>query len=109
MAQILKLNVRFSYISPQSRLKFVALDPETIKKLENIGITDETFTVSLPPPAAIVPHDIYMAVGLACTIYVKPIKYSFKSPAKHNRGERVTGYRLILDQLTRADQGSINS
>lgn len=43
--------------------------------------------------------DIVNMTGRQVKVRVVPQKYSFVSQAKHNKGERVTGYKLALDAI----------
>jgi hypothetical protein len=43
--------------------------------------------------------DIKRMVGRQVSILVRPLRYSFTSRAEHNRGERIFGWKLILETI----------
>jgi hypothetical protein len=43
--------------------------------------------------------DIKQMVGRQVSILVRPLRYSFTSRAEHNRGERISGWKLILETI----------
>lgn len=111
------LTARFSYIDKYSVLIFNDPDPATRAKLARIGVLREDdpsagrdnesseFSVKIGPPNARPPDDsVRDYVGLDCNIHVRATKYSFISRANHNAGERMTGYRLTLLAIERAER-----
>lgn len=93
---MLKLYGHFSYVDKYNKMKFLYIDDETREKLQRAGYNkDKEFTVSTPH----ITPDIIAKVGLKCIIYVKVKSYNFTSSAQHNKGEKITGVSLILDDI----------
>jgi hypothetical protein len=107
---ILKLQGHFSYIDEYSKLKFTYLDEDTQPKLARhcgdgmLPFTDELFTVNMPPTIRGIPEDIVGKIGLDCNIYVTITKYKFISKLKWNKGQEVTGSKLILAEIQAMDK-----
>lgn len=101
---ILKLFGRFSYIDKYNRLIFVYDDETTYNKLKNhcknkvIARCGE-YIVHLPKGYTGSTDDIKSMVGLDCVVNVKIINYNFISKAEKNTGERITGCKLVLENL----------
>jgi hypothetical protein len=106
----IRLHVHFSYISRHNKLQFIASDDESTRKLRNLGIIADhdgtarplaldEFSVALPRTSSPDDPDIQSKIGLPCVIHVNPRSYSFISTAKHNRGSRVQGTRLVLENI----------
>ncbi len=56
---------------------------------------DKTFRVF----CRCVTYDISAMIARQVKIRVMPQKYSFVSQAKHNRGDKISGYKLALDTI----------
>lgn len=103
-----RLDGHFSYIDKFNHLKFTftADREETYRKLQQMTSADATykpfgrdeFTVSMPKSLQI-GDDIRALIGLDCVIYVRPIRYNFTSRLPKNKGEKVSGVSLILDDI----------
>ena len=97
---ILKLHGHLSYIDKYSKLKCTYIEEgDAHGKLSkhitegNLPYNDTEFTVMIPVPA---PEDIVAKIGLDCILYVKLTYYNFTSRLEKNRGEKVTGTKLVL-------------
>lgn len=61
---------------------------------EHVPYTDREFRVGFG--SGQVPDDILRLVSRSVICWVKPAPYSFVSRAKHNKGERISGVRLLF-------------
>lgn len=98
---ILKLHGHLSYIDKYSKLKCTYIEEgDAHGKLSkhitdgNLPYNDTEFTVTIP--AKTIPEDIVAKIGLDCILYVKLTTYNFNSRLEKNRGEKVTGTKLVL-------------
>jgi hypothetical protein len=107
---ILKLRGIFSYIDGK-KLHFTFID-----EAED-GIIDDSkeklkraFSAPLHVPysasefivgfSSQIPPDILALVGRQVNVYVKGINYSFTSPLAKNKGQKIQGVRLTLENIT---------
>lgn len=105
--QSLKLEGRLSFIDKYKKLHFVwTVDqPKYVAKLNKKcpdGVkpwTKRGFIVSPPPNIKTIPDDIKSRIGLDCIVYVSISQYDFVSNLEKNKGERISGSRLILSNI----------
>ena len=103
---MLKLKGHFSYIDKYNKLKFIWTEDDSKDKLVRQCVDgikpfdDEGFTVVLSKSLKTVPSDISAKVGLKCTIFVRLNKYNFISKLGKNKGEKIVGCQLILNDIS---------
>lgn len=105
---ILKLKGIFSYIESSNKthkLHFVFLDDDkSLDKLQSLinncslPYTNDQFTVSLNFNP--IPSDIASLVGKRVDVWVTLVNYSFVSKANHNKGQKISGVRLLLENIS---------
>jgi hypothetical protein len=116
---IYRLEGHLSYIDKYNHLKFAPAEGaegiETQRKLTQMMITlgveesarrpfnREGFTVSMPKSLHIT-DDLRALIGFECVIHVRPSRYSFTSKLARNKGEKVSGVSLVLDDIHKSDR-----
>ncbi len=102
------------HLSPMiyEKLPIVPADDPTREKLKflyaSVGGIPRQLYVQLPRKTLPenVPTAITSRYGKKCILYVKTTKYTFPSRMQKNKGERVTGITLTLDEICDVDLGT---
>jgi len=101
---LLRLIAHLSYISGK-KLHFISYDnPSRAKLIDHCGSGLIPYNIISSEIAFVVStsriyDDITALIGLECIIHVKITPFSFSSNFANNAGKRVTGTRLILDNI----------
>lgn len=103
---------QLSYIDDKNKLHFAFLDeeyPKTRQSLNNVvdkgthpPFDEDEFWVILPSICGKqIPDDITKKIGLRLKVTVETKWYTFTSPQTYNKGEKISGFRLVLDDISK--------
>jgi len=106
-SKTVNINGHFSYIGKEGKFIFTWIDStskeilyDACKSASSKPFDAEGFKVIIPPHIRKnMPADLTAMVGLNCCVSVVVIHYDFVSSLAVSRGQRITGHKLMLENI----------